>query len=60
MNRTTLHVAILAATLLLCAIIYALATRYAIAGSAPVAYKLDRWTGQVWLIVQGQERAIRR
>jgi hypothetical protein len=56
-NRAAL---VLAVALILCALIYAAATRYEIAGSSPVAYKLDRWTGQVWLIVQGQERTIRR
>jgi len=49
---------ILAATLLLCAVIYAFATRYeiAVAGSpVPAAYVIDRWTGEVSFAV-GRER----
>jgi len=47
--------AILAVALLLCAIVYALTTRYGLAGDAPVAYEIDRWTGQVWLLVRDRE-----
>ncbi len=60
MNKTAiLIVAILSATALISFLIYTENTRYIIQSTSKgVAYKIDRKTGQTWLIVGSQEKIV--